>query len=304
MNLFFEILTTVTLPIVLLMATGWLVQQKLSLDVRTLSRLLINVILPCALFYFLTSAELPLSESWPTVWFTVLQFVVLTAIGWGIAALCRVPEEIRPVIAVAMAFANTGNFGLPVAQLSFPPDYLLHQTLIVSLHSMLIIPFGVIALARKNGGLVQSVRALAFSPMILGVAAGLVVKGFGLELPKLVTHPIEIIAGAYIAIALFTLGAQLAETQFSLSHPPVWLAVFLKLLLAPLLTWGALLFLDIEPQLSDLLVVATAAPVGLLLAIFCTDYDRVPDAAGAMVLVSTVLSPITVTAWIVLLRFV
>jgi predicted permease len=216
----------------------------------------------------------------------------------------RLPSGVRPVVAVAMAFANSGNFGLPVAQLAFPPDYLLHQTLIVSLHSVLIVPFGLIALAHAYGGLVQSLRALALSPMIVGVIAGLVVKGLEIELPRLMSYPIELVAGAYIALALFTLGAQLAEKRFSLADGPVWLAVFLKLLIAPALTWGALAFMDIEPQLSDLLVVASAAPVGLLLAIFCTDYNRCPDAAGAMVLISTVLSPVTVTAWIVVMRLV
>lgn len=302
MSLFAEILTTVTLPIVVLMALGWVVQHRLALNVRTLSRLLLNVILPAALFHFLISAELPLGEAWPTVWFTVLQFVVLTAIGWGIAVACRVPKDLQPVVGIAMAFANTGNFGLPVAQLAFPPDYLLHQTVIVSLHSVLIVPFGVMVLASRNGGVMASLKALLVSPMIIGVVAGLIVKGFGIELPQLVTFPVELVAGAYISIALFTLGAQLAETRFSLSHGPVWLAVFLKMLLAPTLTWAMLSLTGIDPQLMDLLVVAAAAPVGLLLAIFCTEYERAPDAAGAMVLVSTVLSPVMVTAWIWLMR--
>src|SRR5690606_2423073 len=120
------------------MALGWFVQWRLKLDLGTLTRLLINVVLPCALLHFITTAELPLAEVWPTVWFTVLQFIVLTALGWGIARLCRLPAEIAPVVGLAAAFANTGNFGIPVAQLSFPPDYLLHQTVIVSLHSMMI----------------------------------------------------------------------------------------------------------------------------------------------------------------------
>lgn len=302
MSLFVEILTTVTLPIVVLMALGWLVQHPLRLNVRTLSSLLLNVILPCALFHFLTNADLPLGEAWPTVWFTLLQFSVLTALGWGIAMLCRIPKDLQPVVGIAMAFANSGNFGLPVAQLAFPPDYLLHQTLIVSLHSVLIVPFGVMVLASSNGGVLASLKALLVSPMILGVVAGLIVKGFEIQLPQLVTFPIELVSGAYISIALFTLGAQLAETRFSLSHGPVWIAVALKMLLAPALTWGMLLFTGVEPQLADLLVVAAAAPVGLLLAIFCTEYQRAPETAGAMVLVSTVLSPFTVTAWIWLMR--
>ncbi len=303
MSLFIEILTTVTLPIVVLMALGWLIQKKLVLDVGTLSKLLLNVILPCALFHFLTTAELPLREVWPTVWFTIIQFFALTAIGWAIAALLRVEKTLQPVIGVAVAFANTGNFGMPVAQLTFPPDYLLHQTMVVSLHSILIIPFCVLALGSRNSGVGQSIRALLTSPLILSVAAGLLIKGFEFELPQLISYPVKLVSGAYISIALFTLGAQLAETRFSLSHGLVWLGVGMKMLLAPALTWGFLFMTGIEPQLTNLLVVAAAAPVGVLLAIFCTEYRRGAEMAGALVLVSTVLSPLIVSAWIWLVRF-
>ncbi|MDA7946039.1 MAG: AEC family transporter [Hyphomicrobiaceae bacterium] len=302
MTLFIEILTNVTMPIVVLMALGSFIQRKLDLNVRTLSRLLLNVLLPCALFHFLTSAELPLGEVWPTVWFTILQFLVLVMIGWGLAALLRVQDELRPVIGLAAAFANSGNFGLPVAQLAFPPDYLLHQTLIVSLHGILIIPYGVLLLARERGSIAQSLKTLLLSPMMLAVFAGLLVKMFEINLPALVVRPVELIAQAYVSIALFTLGAQLSDSRFSMPGLPVWLAVGLRMLVAPALTWGVVLALGFEPQLIDLLVVAAAAPVGLLLAIFCADYERRPDVAGAMVLVSTVLSPIIVSAWIWLMR--
>lgn len=302
MALFAEILTTVTLPIVLLLALGWFVQWRLKLDLATLTRLLVNVVLPCALLHFLTTAELPLAEVWPTVWFTVLQFVVLTALGWGIALLCRLPAEIAPVIGLAAAFPNTGNFGIPVAQLSFPPDYLLHQTVIVSLHSMLIVPAGVLILAGQRGRLSDALKALFTSPMIIAVIIGLVIKGLEIELPFVIAHPIRIVSGAYIAVALFTLGAQLAATRVRFASGAVWLTVLLKMLLAPALTWVALRFTGIEPVLSDLLVVATAAPVGLLLAIFCAEYKRAPDVASAAVLISTVLSPIIVTGWILTVR--
>lgn len=302
MALFAEILTTVTLPIIILLGLGWLVQWRLRLDLPTLTRLLVNVVLPCALLHFLTTADLPLAEVWPTAWFTVLQFVALTAIGWGIAALCRLPAEFAPVVGLSTAFANTGNFGIPVAQLSFPPDYLLHQTVIVSLHSMLIVLAGVLILAGQRGNLSDALKALFTSPMIIAVVVGLVIKALEFELPFVIAHPIKLVSGAYIAIALFTLGAQLAETRFSLASGAVWLTVALKMLLAPALTWIVLLFTGIEAQLSDLLVVATAAPVGLLLAIFCTQYKRAPELASAVVLVSTVLSPLIVTGWILAVR--
>lgn len=302
LNLFVEILTTVTLPIVALLGVGWALQPWLKLDVGSLSRLLVNLVLPCALLHFLTTAELPLREVWPTAWFTVIQFVVLTALGWGAAALFRLPQELRPVIGLTMSFANTGNFGIPVAQLAFQPDFLLHQTVIVSLHSIMIVLAGVLILAGRRGNLLESLQALVTSPMILAVVLGLVLKGFDAELPYVVAYPVEIVSGAYIALALFTLGAQLAGTRSSLSSGGVWLAVGLKMLLAPGLSWAALWALGLAPELSDLLVVATAAPVGLLLAIFCTEYKRAPDLAGTAVLATTAISPLSVTVWIMAVR--
>ena len=302
MDLFLEILTTVTLPVVVIMALGWAVQHRLDVDISTLSWLLLNVVLPCALFHFLTSAELPLAEVWPTLWFTILQFLFLAILGWGIAIFCRVPTEIQPVVGIATAFANSGNFGIPVAQLAFPSDLLLHQTVIVSLHSILIVPAGVLILAGQRGGLGEALRAALTSPMILAVLAGLVIKGLEVELPLVLTHPVKLVGQAYIFLALFTLGAQLASTRFSLSSAPVWLTVALKMAIAPALTWMFLAIAGFEAALTDLLVVAAAAPVGVLLAIFCTAYKRVPDVASAMVLISTVLSPFAVTAWILAVR--
>lgn len=302
MGLFAEILTTVTLPIIMLMALGWFVQTRLRFDLSTLTRLLVNVVLPCALLHFLTTAELPLVDIWPTFWFTLLQFALLMGIGWGAAALCRLPEDYRPVIGLAAAFANSGNFGIPVAQLAFPADFLLHQTVIVSLHSVLIVPAGVLILAGRRGGLGDAMKALLTSPMIIAVAAGLAIKALEVELPFVLAHPIKIVAGGYISIALFTLGAQLAETQFSLTQGAAWLAVGLKMLLAPALSWVLLWIAGIAPELTDLLVVAAAAPVGILLGIFCSEYKRAPELASAAILVSTVLSPFFVTGWILAVR--
>jgi len=301
-GLFAEILTTVTLPVVALLALGWAVQWRLALDVTTLSKLLVNVVLPFALLHFLTGADLPLVQIWPTVWFTIAQFGVLMALGWGLAALCRFSREVRPVVGLAAAFPNTGNFGIPVAQLAFPPDFLLHQTVIVSLHSFLIVLAGVLVLSDERGGIADSLKALARSPMILAVIVGLAIRGFEFELPLLVSHPVKLLAGAFTPLALFTLGAQLGQTGLAVSQGPVWLSLFLKTLIAPGATWAAAWGLGIDAAVTDLLVVAAAAPVGLLLAIFCTEYKRSPDVVSAAVLISTVLSPAVVTAWILAVR--
>lgn len=302
-SLFVEILTQVTLPIVAVMALGWLTQPILQFDIGTLTRLQIYVILPCFLIHFLSTADLPLIAVWPTAWFTVLSFVVLCALGWLAAAAFRLKRGLWPIIALAAAVPNSGNFGIPIVQLAFPPDYLLHQAVIVGLHTSLIALSVAFFIGDRNDGLSGSLLAIVRSPIIPAVITGLVLKGFDVQLPTVLAEPIKLMGLAYVPLALFILGAQLsARARGAICPRTLGLILSLKFLLAPGLSWLMLIALGFPEDLTQVLVIASAAPVSLLLALFCVEHKMYGDTASAAVLVSTVVSPIAVTAWLLLVR--
>ena len=203
MRLFVDILTEITLPIVAIAVLGFVAQRRLGFDVASLNRLLVQVVLPCSLLHFLSTGDLPLAAVWPTVWFTLVQFVALTAIGWGAATALGLPAELRPVLGLATAFANSGNYGIPLAQLAFPPEYLLHQAVIVSLHSVLIVSLGVVLVARDGAGWSGSLRAAFRTPMIPAVALGLLLRGLDVGLPTPLALPLGLLGDAYTPLALF-----------------------------------------------------------------------------------------------------
>lgn len=303
MDLFTEILTEVTLPIVVIVAIGYASQRYLALDVSTLTRLQLNIILPAFFLHALSNASLPLAAVWPTAWFMTVQFIVLLFIGWTVATMLGIEKGFRPIVALATAFPNSGNFGIPVAELAFPADYLVHQAVIVSVHTILIVAIGIPLLSGRSVSLRGLGELLFKTPMILAIVLGLTLRGLDLRLPKVLDVPAEVLGSAFTPIALFVLGAYLANASVKdLSPGRLSLMLVLKLFLAPALTWGALLALGFEPTLTALLVVASAAPVGVLLAIFATQYDREADIVSAVVFLSTALSPIVVTGWILLTR--
>ena len=299
--LFIEILTQITLPIIVLVVLGWGARLRLQLSVETLNKLLLNIILPCFFVHYLSTAKIPLAEVWPTAWFTVLQYLALFLIGWVIAGLVRVPRETRIIVAIAMAFPNTGNFGIPVAQLAFPADLLLHQAVIVSLQTVLIVLTSVLFIMPKNSDR-SAWGEVAKNPMIWGVIIGLALKAFGVQLPAIVAKPVELITGAYAALALFTLGAGLAGGRAHVETGALSIAVVLKLIVSPAVTWGLAFAFGFRGLDLEFLVVAAAAPVGILFAIFCLIYDFRPRLVAAMVFVATVLSPLSVSAWILIMR--
>jgi predicted permease len=305
MQLFTDILMNVTLPIVALVGLGFGAQWKLRLDVPSLNRLLVFVIMPAFLIHFLSSACQPISELWPTIYFTAIQFVLLILLGWLAAKLFRLPMEFAPILAMATVYANVGNYGIPLVKLAFPERFMLHQSVITSMMTMLIVSVGAWMLApkREETGVLVRLKIAFETPVVPAVLVGMALRAAEIRLPAIVATPLELIGSTFPPLALFALGAQLAETgRGVLKVGPMSLLLVLKLMLAPALTWGLAIALGISDDLTELYVVAAATPVGVLLALFCAEYDRQPRFVSGAVLISTMLSPIFVTGWILVMR--
>ncbi len=305
MSLFLDILLKVTLPIVALVAIGMAVQPRLKFDVPGLNRLQVFVVLPCFLLHYLSSAKQPISALVPTIGFSLLQFLVLIVIGWLVAVIFRLGPSLRPVMALGTMYANIGFFGIPVVQLAFAPEYILHQSVMTSLISIVIVTVGVWMLAPVEAGAGPFARfRQAFeTPVIPAVAAGLLLRGFEVTLPPVVGLPVQMLGSIFTPLALFTLGCQLADSaRGELKLGPLTLMAVLKLMVAPAVTWGLAIAVGLPDDLTDLFVVAAAAPVGVLLAVFCAEFDREPRFMASAILVTTLLSPLVVTGWLLLVR--
>lgn len=305
MQLFTEILMNVTLPIVALVGLGFGAQRRLNLDVPSLNRLIVFIIMPAFLLHFLSAARQPIGELWPTIYFTAIQFALLLLLGWLAAKLFRLPAEYAPILAMATVYANVGNYGIPLVKLAFPESFILHQSVITSMMTILIVSVGAWMLAPDRGerGMLARLKVAFETPVVPAVLVGLALRAAEIRLPPVIGTPIELIGTTFPPLALFALGAQLAQTgRGGLEAGPLSLVLVLKLLAAPALTWGLGLALAIPDDLLDLYVVAAATPVGVLLALFCAEYDRQPRFVSGAVLFSTLLSPIVVTGWILLVR--
>ena len=303
MELFLTILNEVTLPIVAVAALGYVTQHWLQFDVVSFNRLQVYVILPCFLLHHLSSTRIPIAQVETTAWFTVVQFLALIAIGWATGALFDVPRSARPVLALSAAFANSGNFGIPVAELAFGKDYILHQAVIVSVHSILITSLGVVLVSPERAGCISSLKTAFRTPMIPAVVCGILLNVFEIPLPKAVATSINVMGSAYTPLALFALGAQLAiGRKRSIMPKTLTLALALRFMIAPAGTWIVVALLEVPPGLAGMLVVGASAPVGVLLAIICAEYESEAGFASNVVFVSTVLSPIFVTSVIFAVR--
>lgn len=305
MDLFADLLSRVTLPIVALIAAGRMLQPRLKLDVGSLNRLQVMVVMPAFLLHSLSTARQPIAAVWPTVTFMGVQFALLMALGWLAAVVFRLSREYRAILALATVYANVGFFGMALVQLAFPADFILQQSVVTSLMTMLIVSAGVWMLAPDGGsaGPFGRLRQAFETPVIPAVVVGLALRGLEIEPPPVLSMPIKMLGSIFTPLALYTLGAQLAESGEGRIAPlPMALVLMLKLVAAPALTWGLAILMGVPRDLTGLYVAGAATPVGVLLGIYCAEYGRHPRFMASAILYSTILSPIVVTGWILLTR--
>lgn len=303
MALFIDILTRVTLPIVTLVALGWLLQGRLKLDIATLNRVQVHVVMPAFLVHFLSSGSQPLAVIWPVAYFGIVQFLFLIPLGWLAAMLLWQRRTLGPMMGLGTAYANVGFFGIPVTQLAFGPDYLIYQSVLTALMSILACTVGVALLAPAGEGRLAKLRIAFETPLIPSVVLGLSLRSLGVELPVVVSQPMQFLGSIFTPLALYTLGAQIAATNtFRFEVIPQVTMLILKFAVAPALSWWICTVMGLPPDVTSVLVVAAATPVGVLIAIFAAEYQFEQDFISTAVVVTTVLSPIVVTAWVLATR--
>ena len=173
MDLFTDILTRVTLPIITLVALGWLLQGRLKLDVPTLNRIQVYVVMPAFLIHFLSSGQQPLSVIWPVVTFGVIQFAILIPLGWLLVIFFRQRRSLGPIMGLGTAYANVGFFGIPVTQLAFGDEYLIHQSVLTALMAVLVCTVGVALMAPPGGSRLAKLKTAFETPLIPSVVIGL-----------------------------------------------------------------------------------------------------------------------------------
>ncbi|MGE0699516.1 MAG: AEC family transporter [Hyphomicrobiaceae bacterium] len=303
MALFLDILTKVTLPIIALVVLGYVMQPKLKLDIGTLNRLQVFVVMPAFFVHFLSAGRQPISVVWPVVYMGIVQFLMIIPLGWLIAIVFRLRPTLGPMLGLGAAYANVGFFGVPVTQLAFGSEYLIHQSVMAALMAIMTTTVGVWVMAPGGGKPFDKLKSALETPMIPSIALGLALRGFEVELPQVIGQPIQLLGSIFTPLALYTLGAQVAASKIGrIEWLPQTLILVLKFLIAPALTWWICWEMGLGHDITAVIVVAASTPVGVLITIFAAEYKMEADFISTAVVISTALSPLFVTAWIIAMR--
>ncbi len=294
--LFFYIAANVILPIFIVMSLGFLVSKRFTLDLSSLSKLNFYIFIPVFMFYSLLIFKPGNHEISVTVLFNLL-FAGLTFLAMlGITKYLNFGPKLAAVSTLSAMIFNSANYGIPAVELAFQGEGVAIQVITITTMNILTYTLGVIIVGGVREWKKGIVTILKL-PILYALAAALVIRGMGLDLPDALMTPLKWTADGMLPIALLTLGAQLGQSGLSFRYPTeLWVTVLARLLLCPLIALVLLKVMDCHGLLGRVLFVSSAFPTAVATVLFSIEYDQEPTFAADVVFLTTLLSALTVTA--------
>jgi predicted permease len=294
----FDILWDVIAPIFALIGLGYLVQKKVGLDLKTMTRLNFWVFVPAFLFVRIYESKLTGDQLGKVFLHFCIFFPLLGALTWIFAGFLGYHDRLRRAVTASVMFYNSGNYGIPVAQLAFPgsPLPLQVQAALVMMQNISNFTIGLALVSGGKGGRKRDTLKEIFKlPMIYVLVIAWTMRYFHLPPPAPINTALHWIEGSLVPVAVITLGAQMA----ALKAPPLSSALIaslsLRLLFAPVLGFAVVYLLKIHSDLAQALVISSSFPTAVNSALLALEYDNEPEFAAAAVFYSTLLSSITVS---------
>jgi len=297
------ILVSIMLPMAAIIALGFGLQRAFSLDIRTLTRFSMYALIPSLVFVRVYEAEFAWAELGRVFLYALAVMAALYVLGLGASALMRLPRGRRLAFGNSLMFFNSGNYGLPLVDLAFrgDPVAVTGQLMIILIQNIVGNSLGVFQAGRGGSGARKALKRTLTLPTLWVMALVFAIKAGGFAVPEPVLVPLRYLAQGFVGFALFTLGASLACIASKFSLRDAFVSSALKLAIAPLLGFFLVRLFGFEGILAQSLVIGVATPAAVNTAIIAREMDNEPDYAAHIVLVSTALSPITLSATMLLL---
>lgn len=302
MTLLLSIFANDVLPVFLIAFVGFLLARLLHADVKTLSRVTFNALVPCLVFSLIVTTRISAQEFGQMALFTICLILGIGLIGWLMTLPLRLDRAILSAFLIVVMFSNGGNYGLSVNLFAFGQEALARATIYYVTSTILMYTLGVFLANRGHSSVRQALAGVLKVPAVYGVLAAVFVLLTQTTVPPVVMRPVQLLGNAALPCMILVLGMQMERTT-RLERPGlVGLATFLSLIATPLLAFGLVSVLGMTGMARKAALIESSMPAAVVTTILALEYQVAPGFVTGTVFVSTLLSPITVTIILSLLK--
>lgn len=280
-------------PVILIVATGFVVGRNLEFDSATLAKIAYWVLGPAFIFDILANADL---SAGLVIRLAGATLATMAVVGLVVAVGGRLAGRPFPVLAAGLLtsiYGNVGNFGLAIVVFTFGEDALPLAGVVLLVVNVTGLIVGVTAAGARTRSPVAAAGKALLAPMTLAVIPAVVVNAGDIQLPIWLDRPASLIAGALIPMMLVTLGVQLAGMTRPEVGRDVIAPIVAKLALAPVVAAGMCTVLGLTDAPAGVVILQSAMPAAVFTSLVALEHDLEADLVTTIVLVGTAISVMT-----------
>lgn len=289
------------LPIILLGSAGFALGKVLHVDPRGLGRVVFYVFSPVLIFDLMLKNQLQLSEAAGVIAFTVTIVLLVGFLTYVFGKLLKVERTALISIIITSMFANTGNYGLPLVSFAFGERALSYAGIYFVTTTLLFYSLGVLLASLGHMNLKEAMLGLLRVPTLYAVLLALTVNTLHVELPLSLQRAVDLASGGTIPVMLVLLGLQMTQVEFSKNLRALQLSVSMRLFIAPALALLITALFGVQGFARQGAVTQASMPSMVSATVLAAEYHLDSKLIAAVVFVSTVLSPLTLTPLLVFL---
>jgi predicted permease len=289
------------LPIILLSGAGFALGKLLHIDSRSLGRVVFYIFSPILIFDLLIQNQLKMSEAAIVIAYAFSFILIMGAITLLLGFFLKLERPALISILITTMFANTGNYGLPLVSFAFGEQALSYAGIYFVTTTCMFYTLGVLFASLGHMNFKEAALGLFRVPTMYAVLLAVLVNVWDISIPVPINRAINLASGGTIPLMLILLGLQLTHLELSSNLRALQLSVSLRLLIAPL---AALLFaalFGLQGFTRQGSVIQAAMPSMVSATVLATEYDLDAKLVTAVVFISTLLSPLTLTPLLVFL---
>lgn len=225
---------------------------------------------------------------------TTFMQVLIMGIGFLINIKTYKIDGASRVATVAAAFGNVGFFGVPILQALLPdhPEAMVYSAVMSVMMNLIGWTLGMFMMSgdRKH----VSVKNFLINPTTLCLLIALPLFFTNTSLPKPVMNFVEFFSKMSTPTAMTVLGMRLAFVKFrDLMNYRQVVAIFLKLIALPLITFGIMYALPVDETLKISTYILSCMPPAAITLNFAELSNTSPKTAANIVVVGSLLVAIT-----------
>jgi predicted permease len=288
-------------PILLSAFIGFALARWLKINPRPLSQVVFYVFSPILVFNLIINSQLSNSDILWTLAFAFILLVIIGLLTWLVAKVLGFSRSLLAAVMITTMFMNAGNYGLPLTSFAFGEQALAFASVFFVINAMFTNTIGIVIASSGSMSVWDAIKGLVKFPAIYALVGGIVFLQLGWQLPSGLDRSVDLLSGAAIPCMLVLLGMQLVNIRLDGHVKPLVVTTSIRLVIAPLIAYGLTLLFGMTTAAQQAVVLEAAMPVAVLTTILATEFETEPTYVTTAVLVTTLLSPLTLTPLLALL---